>query len=680
MSDETPDENVLPDVKLNITKELITPGPIYVGDNITYTITITNNGESVAHNVVVNDTVKGSGVVVSCKDNNGKSYQGSVWTIDSVGNHSDIVLTVVVRVTGAGTIVNNVTAKSDENDTNVSDETPDEDVLPDVKLNITKELDEDVLPDVKLNITKELITPGPIYVGDNITYTITITNNGNSDATNVKVTDIIKGSGVIVSCKDNDGKSYQGSVWTIDSVAAHDNVILTVVVRVTDVGTIANNVTAKSDENDTNVTDETPEEDVNPDVKLDIVKVLETTDPIYVGDNITYTITITNNGNSDATNVKVIDVIKGSGVIVSCKDDNGKSYQGSVWTIDSVAAHDNVVLTVVVRVTDVGTIVNNVTAKSDENDTNVYDETPEEDVNPDVRLNITKSVVGEITEVYVGDEITYNIIVTNNGLSTATNVNVKEQLSEHVVVLYGGEFWNNDTNEWVIPSLANGSSTQLYLVVRVISNGTVANAIVAKADENDTEVTANSTNVTAKPDVKLNITKSVVGGITEVYVGDEIVYSIIVTNNGLSTATNVNVKEQLSEHVVVIYGGEYWNNDTKEWVIPSVAIGTSAQVYLVVKVISNGTVANAVIAKAKENDTEVTANSTNVTAKPDVKLNITKSVVGEIAEVYVGDEIVYNIIVTNNGLSTATNVNIKEELSEHVVVLYGGEYWNMLGL
>ena len=119
-------------------------------------------------------------------------------------------MTVVVHVTGEGTIANNVTAKSDENDTNVSDETP----------------EEDVLPDVKLNITKELITTGPIYAGDNITYTITITNNGNSDATNVKVTDIIKGSGVIVSCKDNNGKSYQGSVWTIDSVAAHDNVML----------------------------------------------------------------------------------------------------------------------------------------------------------------------------------------------------------------------------------------------------------------------------------------------------------------------------------------------------------------------------------------------------------------------------------------------------------------------
>ena len=74
-----------------VVKVLETTDPIYVGDDITYTVTITNNGESVAHNVVVNDVIKGSGVVVSCKDNNGKSYDGSVWTIDSIDAHVMVI-------------------------------------------------------------------------------------------------------------------------------------------------------------------------------------------------------------------------------------------------------------------------------------------------------------------------------------------------------------------------------------------------------------------------------------------------------------------------------------------------------------------------------------------------------------------------------------------------------------
>ena len=47
-----------------------------------------------------------------------------------------------------------------------------------------------------------------------------VTNNGISDATGVKVTDTVKGSGEIVSCVDQTGKSYSGSEWIIDSVAA----------------------------------------------------------------------------------------------------------------------------------------------------------------------------------------------------------------------------------------------------------------------------------------------------------------------------------------------------------------------------------------------------------------------------------------------------------------------------
>ena len=350
-----------PDVKLNISKELVTVCPIYAGDNITYSIVITNNGFSEATLVEVTDIVKGSGEIISCVDNNGKSYSGSVWTIDSIAAGQSVTLTVIVHVTAEGMIANNVTAKSKENNTPVTNETP----------------EAEVLPDVKLNITKELVTVGPIYVGDDITYTITISNNGESVAHNVVVNDTIKGNGVIVSCKDDNGKSYDGSVWTIDSVAAHDDIVLTVIVHVTGEGTIANNVTARSDENDTNVSDETPDENVLPDVKLNITKELVTTGPIYVGDDITYTINVTNNGNSVAHNVVVNDVIKGSGVIVSCKDNNGKSYSGSVWTIDSIGNHSDIVLTVVVHVTGEGTIANNVTARSDENDTNVSDETPE---------------------------------------------------------------------------------------------------------------------------------------------------------------------------------------------------------------------------------------------------------------------------------------------------------------
>uniref|UniRef100_UPI00389023A2 hypothetical protein n=1 Tax=Methanobrevibacter sp. TaxID=66852 RepID=UPI00389023A2 len=661
VTNETPEVTVKPDVKLNITKELITTGDIYADDNITYVIVVSNNGVSEATNVVVEDIIKGYGVITSCTDESGYDYGDSgYWIIPSVAAGDSVTLTVIVHVTAEGTIANNVTTKSDENDTPVTNETPE---VP-------------VKPDVKLNVIKDLITVGPIYAGDDITYVIVVSNNGVSEATNVVVEDIIKGYGVITGCTDQDGKDYGDSgSWIIPSVAAGDSVTLTVVVHVVANGTIANNVTVTSKENDTNVTDETPEVPVKPDVKLNVTKELITTGDIYADDNITYVIVISNNGVSEATGVKVIDNIKGDGKITKCVDQDGKDYGDSgVWTIDSIAAGKNATLTVTVHVLANGTIANSVVVTSKENDTNVTEDTPEVPVKPDVKLNITKELV-TTGDIYADDNITYVIVISNNGVSDAFNVEVEDIIKGNGVIT---GCTDQDGNEysgsvWIIDSVAAGDSVTLTVTVHVTAEGAIANNVTAKSDENDTPVTNETPSVDVLPDVKLNITKTIVGEITEVYVGDEIVYNITVTNNGVSGATNVSVSEKLSDLVVVTGASDAgWNNVTKVWNVDALAAGESKSLLLTVKVINNGTVANAVVAHSTENTTDVPANSTNVTALPDVRLNITKT--SNVTYAKVGDNVEFTIVVTNNGLSDATNVAVSDVLDNAFKHIEGGSY------
>ena len=658
VTNDTPDVPVKPDVKLNITKELVTVGPIYAGDNIIYEIVVSNYGVSNATNVVVTDIIKGNGVITGCVDQSGNNYQGSVWTIPSIAAGESVALTVTVYVTAEGTVANNVTGKSDENDTPVTNETPD------VPVN----------PDVKLNITKELITTGDIYAGDNITYVIVVTNNGISDATGVKVTDTVKGNGKIISCVDQTGTSYSGNVWTIPSIAAGKNVTLFVTVHVLANGTIANGVVATSNENDTNVTNETPDVPVNPDVKLNVTKELITTGDIYADDNITYVIVIRNNGLSEATQVKVTDNIKGDGEITWCVDQNGKVYSGNEWIIDSIAAGKNATLTVTVHVLANGTISNSVVVTSKENDTNVSDDTPDVPVKPDVKLNITKELV-TVGPIYAGDDITYVIAISNNGVSKATNVEVKDIIKGNAVITgctdqYGNKY---SGSVWIIDSIASGESVVLTVTVHVAAEGAVANNVTGKSGENDTPVSDETPEVDVLPDVKLNITKTVVGEVSEVYVGDEIVYNITVTNNGLSGATNVSVSEKLSDLVVVTGASDAgWNNDTKVWNAGDLASGESKSLLLTVKVINNGTVANAVVGRSNENTTDVPSNSTNVTANPDVRLNITKT--SNVTYSKVGDNVKFTIVVTNNGLSDATNVAVRDVLDNAFGYVSGGSY------
>ena len=119
-------------------------------------------------------------------------------------------------------------------------------------------------------------------------------------------------------------------------------------------------------------------------------------------------------------------------------------------------------------------------------------------INPDVRLNVTSKVLFTITDVYIGNVITYSVTVANNGLSNATNVTIAEILSDLVSVLGTNydEYWKNETHEWFVPCIENGTSMTFRLGVMALKEGTAANAVCVRALENATEVRAASENVT----------------------------------------------------------------------------------------------------------------------------------------------------------------------------------------
>ena len=271
-----------PVVDLSINKT-VSSNSSYVGENITYTIVVVNNGPSTATNVTVTDKLSplvkylDSNSTVGTKFNDGNN----AWFVGNLAKGENATLTIVVKVIGNGTVVNSAFVRSNENDTDDSNNNASSD-------NVTAK------PDVKLNVTKELIISGLVYAGDNVTYVIVITNNGVSEATGVKVTDTVSGDGVVVKCVDQDGKVYSGSDWVVDSVAVGKNVTLTVIVHVLADGTIANGVVVSAEENDTNVSVETPGVPVYPDVRLNVTKELIISGLVYAGDNVTYVIVITN--------------------------------------------------------------------------------------------------------------------------------------------------------------------------------------------------------------------------------------------------------------------------------------------------------------------------------------------------------------------------------------------------
>jgi len=100
---------------------------------------------------------------------------------------------------------------------------------------------------------------------------------------------------------------------------------------------------------------------------------------------------------------------------------------------------------------------------------------------PQADLNVTK-VVSSTGPYAINDSVTWVVTVSNNGPDDATNVILKEdisQLSGHrdITVEVDNGTYNDATGTWTIPTLANASSASLTLVTNFSTQGKKVNSI-----------------------------------------------------------------------------------------------------------------------------------------------------------------------------------------------------------
>ncbi len=106
------------------------------------------------------------------------------------------------------------------------------------------------LPDADVSMTKTLTTAGPIEVGDNLTFALTVTNDGPGGATGVTVTDTLPAGLTYVS---NDcGATFAAPTltWNVGALAASASATCNLTVTATQAGVISNTATATSNETD----------------------------------------------------------------------------------------------------------------------------------------------------------------------------------------------------------------------------------------------------------------------------------------------------------------------------------------------------------------------------------------------------------------------------------------------
>ena len=646
-----------PVADLSIVKEVSNKTPNF-GDTISWTLKVTNNGPNDATGVYVTDSLPAGLIYVGC-DGNYNPLNG-VWNIGdlAVGRSAVLNIRTIVNISNT-TILNVATVNSSSNDPDKSNN---------VANNTTK-----ANPVSDLVIVKEVSNKTPNF-GDTIIWTLKVTNNGPNDATGVYVTDSLPAGLIYVGCDGN--YNVNTRVWTIGDLAVGRSAVLNIrtIVNISNT-TILNVATVNSSSFDpdksNNVANNTTK--ANPVSDLVIVKEVSNKTPNF-GDTIIWTLKVTNNGPNDATGVYVTDSLPAGLIYVGC--DGNYNVNTRVWTIGDLAVGRSAVLNIrtIVNISNT-TILNVATVDSssyDPNKTNnVANNTTKS--NPMADLAIVKEVSNPTPNF--GDEITWTIIVTNNGPDTARDVYVVDKLPDGLIyqssVSYG--YYNPLTGVWTLGDLAYGESATLKINTLVnISNASILNVATVNSSTFDPDKSNNIANNTTNvnPAADLSVVK-LVSNKTPNF-GEDISWTIIVTNKGPDTARDVYVVDKLPSGLI------YLGDDSKGayepltgvWTIGDLAYGESATLVIVALVdISNASILNVATVNSSTFDPDKSNNVANNTTKSNPRADLSVVKVVSKSNPNYGDVISWTIVVYNHGPDAARDVYVVDKLPAGLIYL-----------
>lgn len=214
---------------LSITKT-DAPDPVTPGQQIVYTITVTNDGVGPATNVLVTDTLPGSLTNVTTVGCAGDPNGGSVCGLGTIagGAGASYTITATVSPSAPASITNTATLSA----TGIPADAFDDTATAQTTVSVAADLD----------IEKVLVTTGPVTLGQTIVFRLDLTNNGPSDATGVVVTDVLPAGLQFVdsACATEAGGTV---TWTIGPLASGASVSCEFRVRTTAIGPTTNTAT-----------------------------------------------------------------------------------------------------------------------------------------------------------------------------------------------------------------------------------------------------------------------------------------------------------------------------------------------------------------------------------------------------------------------------------------------------
>ena len=329
--------------------------------------------------------------------------------------------------------------------------------------------------------------PATLVAGTPMTYVVVMTNTTGVPATNVTMRDTLPAIGTVtsVSHSANVNSCLAGAerVCTIASFAANATAVVTFGIDIN--SSIADNFTI------TNTASVTSSQSVLGDSFTDVTAVQRLVTLLYTQDDststpvagtlLTYTVSITNSGPSDATNVTISDTMPVSGTLDGSSDPSCQPGAGprdvTCFIAGPLALNGSLSVPIVVMIDQAtanrAVITNTVRVTSTE-----YTSGPSivitETVQKQVSLAVSKSQ--DIDPAVAGAPLTYTMFIVNSGPSQASGVKLTDTLpvsttftpvgsspycaSSHLAILWHATSALWMATHWLRPRLSSSRTRQ----------------------------------------------------------------------------------------------------------------------------------------------------------------------------------------------------------------------------
>jgi uncharacterized repeat protein (TIGR01451 family) len=218
---------------LSVTRTEIS-GSVDLGQQYTYSLTVTNNGPDTAKNVILTENLPSNAKYISATASNSSfvNQQNGIATanLGTLENGKSVTVNFVLKTFAAGSLFGTTTVISDALDYNSANNS----------LESVKAVNSIVSPNADLSLTQKVDKLNP-NVGDNVTFTLELTDKGPGTATSIQVLDLLPTTLDFVSATPSIG-SYdrKTGIWTVGNIAPNNPVQLVIVANVNSGQSITN--------------------------------------------------------------------------------------------------------------------------------------------------------------------------------------------------------------------------------------------------------------------------------------------------------------------------------------------------------------------------------------------------------------------------------------------------------